>query len=90
MERPPHSRSGAALASILAAAPGCSPGALTEATMAEQPTAASAVGDPRCTPEMVAEGASPLIVDWDPSRRSDLEVAMDQGVIVASFDCDGG
>ena len=35
-----------------------------------------------------AEG-TPLIVDWQPEERGDLEVAMKQGVAVVHYDCKG-
>src|SRR5512138_1073126 len=70
---------------------GCSPGAITKQTLPDDnQTAAEAVGDPKCTPEMVQSGASPLVVDWDASKRSDLEVAMKGGVVIASYTCEKG
>lgn len=77
-----------ALTSSLFAA--CGAGELTKAALPDGETAAGAVGDPKCTPQMIANGSSPLIVDWDPSRRSDLEVAMKEGVVVASYSCEKG
>jgi TPR repeat protein len=35
----------------------------------------------------VGSEGSPLIVDWKPEERSDLEVAMRQGVAVVHYDC---
>jgi TPR repeat protein len=40
----------------------------------------------KCT--KVPDDGSPLIVDWDPEARGDLEVAMKQGVAVVHYDCD--
>ncbi|MEM9874182.1 MAG: hypothetical protein AAF928_04760 [Myxococcota bacterium] len=53
----------------------------------EAPTASDALADTvACSgPQSYAE---PLIVDWSTSSRTDLEVAMQQGVAVVRYDCD--
>lgn len=35
----------------------------------------------------VTEGGRPLVVDWKPEQRGDLEVAMSQGIAVMAYDC---
>ena len=35
----------------------------------------------------VSQGARPLVVDWKPEERADLEVAMSSGIAVVSYDC---
>lgn len=75
---------------LLAASAGCSAGAITKKTLPPKETAEGAIGDPKCTPEMIKSGGSPLVVDWDASKRSDLEVAMKSGTVVASYTCEGG
>lgn len=69
---------------------GCSAGAGTKQALPKPETAEEAIGEPKCTPEMISSGGSPLVVDWDASKRSDLEVAMKSGVVIASYTCEGG
>lgn len=75
---------------VVVAGAGCGAGAGTKQVLPKPETAEEAVGDPKCTPDMIASGGSPLVVDWDASKRSDLEVAMKSGVVVASYTCEGG
>jgi TPR repeat protein len=62
-------------------------GAAAKAIEPEAPNAKTALeGDSgKCT--TVADLGAPLIVDWSPTLRGDLEVAMKQGVVVAHYDC---
>jgi uncharacterized protein len=59
----------------------------------EAPTAANALGEPgrgeagEC--HDVQNGGRPLIVDWRPEQRGDLEVAMGQGIAVVTYTCHG-
>src|SRR4051794_10082769 len=71
------------LATLLAAAACTSGAARTAAPVA--PTYAEAVGAEACFP--VETYGEPLVVDWRPEVRADLEVAMRQGVAVVSYDC---
>jgi hypothetical protein len=75
---------------LAAATMGCGAGEITKAALPDTDSAADAVGDPKCTADMIKKGGSPLVVDWDASKRSDLEVSMKQGVVVASYSCDKG
>ena len=55
----------------------------------QDPTVAHARGDegaPAVCHEPSAEG-TPLIVDWKPEERGDLEAAMKKGVAVVHYDC---
>jgi TPR repeat protein len=66
---------------------GCGPGAAAEAIRPGDPTAAGALGEGSChDPETFGE---PLVVDWKPEQRGDLEVAMKEGVAVVSYSCKG-
>jgi hypothetical protein len=62
-----------------------------EAIRPQDPTYAGASGGdtlahgPGC--HDVGSDGSPLIVDWKPEERGDLEVAMRQGVAVVHYDC---
>lgn len=63
---------------------GCG-GSAAEAVRPTAKTAAEAKGEEECRD--VKSGAKPLVVDWSPEKRADLEVAMREGVAVVSFDC---
>lgn len=65
----------------------CGTGAVAESVRSDAPTASHALGEAPC--RNVADGAEPLIVDWNPELRGDLEVAMKDGVAVVSYSCDG-
>lgn len=68
---------------------GCGGSNLGEAVRPKDATYSSAVGEskPAICHEVAADG-SPLIVDWKPEDRGDLEVAMKQGVAIVHYDCD--
>jgi hypothetical protein len=77
------------LALVLAAAfvaVACGPGAAAEAVRPRSLTGAEAMGEKRCfVPE---NDGSPLVVDWKADERSDLEVAMRDGIAVVAYTCD--
>jgi hypothetical protein len=50
-------------------------------------SAREALGESTC--RKVGERDQPLIVDWKPHERTDLEAAMHDGVAVVHYDCDG-
>lgn len=54
----------------------------------ETPTAAGALGEGGTCHKVDAYG-EPLIVDWKPEQRGDLEVAMKEGVAVVAYSCEG-
>jgi hypothetical protein len=64
---------------------GCTGGRAGEFIEPEQPKAADAMGELACQPTQ--ERAEPLIVDWSSDDRSDLEIAMRDGLVVAAYDC---
>ena len=72
---------------------GCSGGNAASQVRPEAPTAATALGEPaggdsdEC--HDVQNGGRPLIVDWRPEQRGDLEVAMAQGIAVVNYSCHG-
>jgi TPR repeat protein len=78
-----------ALAGALGLLPACGPGAVGSAVRPEAPTAASALGDDAATCHDVAAGGEPLVVDWKPEQRGDLEEAMHDGVAVVEYSCKG-
>lgn len=63
-------------------------GAAAKAVRPEAQTGAAAMGE---TTECrdVSGGAKPLVVDWKPEQRVDLEVAMSEGLAVVKYDCKG-
>ncbi len=82
----------AALAGIplLLLASGCAPGAAAQAIRPADRTAANALGEPGSTGgecKEVGKEGKPLVVDWKPEARGDLEVAMQGGVAVVKYDC---
>jgi hypothetical protein len=66
---------------------GCAAGAASEAVRTEAPSASQALGESACRD--VKQGGEPLIVDWKPDQRGDLEVAMKDGVAIVSYSCEG-
>jgi hypothetical protein len=63
----------------------CKAGRAGEFIEPSQPTASAAMNELECRPDQRAE---PLIVDWPSDDRTDLEIAMRNGLVVASYDCD--
>ena len=66
---------------------GCGPGAAAETIRPNDPTAANALGEGDC--HDVGKGGEPLVVDWKPEQRGDLEIAMQEGVAVVQYSCQG-
>src|SRR5262245_43909681 len=63
--------------------PACGP-SVAESARPKPMTASRALGDKSASEtgvcRDVAEGGRPLVVDWRPEQRGDLEVAMKQGI----------
>jgi TPR repeat protein len=70
-------------------ASGCGPGSVASAIRPPETTAAQALNEPSSGAECkeVGREGKPLVVDWKPEQRGDLEVAMSQGVAVVEYDC---
>jgi hypothetical protein len=64
----------------------CKAGSVGEFIEPDQPTAGEAMNELECRPGQ--DRAEPLIVDWPSDDRTDLEIAMRDGLVVASYDCD--
>jgi hypothetical protein len=78
-----------AVLSLFLLASGCVPGGAAQAIRPTETTAATALNEPgsgAACKEVGREG-KPLIVDWKPEQRGDLEVAMSQGLAVVKYDC---
>ncbi len=73
--------------SLLALLTNCSAGGAAETVRPKDPTAAGALGEAEC--RSVDSGGEPLVVDWKPDERGDLEVAMKDGVAVVAYSCQG-
>lgn len=87
MTTPLASRSiAAAVATVLLA---CGTGGAGKALRPDDPSYAAATGEQAAAicHKVDAEG-TPLVVDWKPEDRGDLEVAMKQGVAIVHYDCD--
>src|SRR5688500_10995367 len=69
----------------LALMPGCGGQSAASALRPRPATAAEATSQGACT--TVGNEADPLIVDWKPDQRSDLEVLMSEGTAVVHYDC---
>lgn len=66
---------------------GCGAGAAAEGVRPDDPTAGGALGEGECGD--VSKGGEPLVVDWKPEQRGDLEIAMKDGIAVVSYSCTG-
>src|SRR6185503_15119639 len=62
------------LSGLFCVLPSCGTGGAAEAIRPEAPTAAKAFGEGPCGD--VTAGGEPLVVDWKPEQRGDLEIAM--------------
>lgn len=64
---------------------------VAESVRPKASTAGAALGDEPAGEDGecrdVKEGGRPLVVDWKPEQRGDLEVAMSQGIAVMAYDC---
>jgi TPR repeat protein len=67
---------------------GCGSGSVASAVRPQAASANQALGEtPQDMCRDVSQGAKPLVVDWKPEQRGDLEVAMGQGIAVVAYDC---
>ena len=71
-------------ASALAA---CGTGGVGNAVRPKESSAGEALEEGKC--QGVGEGGEPLVVDWKPDQRGDLEIAMKEGVAVVAYSCEG-
>lgn len=62
-------------------------GATGEALRPEERTANDALGVEAAECTGTSAFARPLIVDWDPDARVDLEASMKDGIVVVKYDC---
>jgi uncharacterized protein len=74
---------------LVAGVVSCGPGGAAEAVRPKDPTADNVLGEEKADCRSVQNGAEPLIVDWKPEQRGDLEVAMKDGLAVVRYGCDG-
>jgi TPR repeat protein len=61
-------------------------GAAAKAVRPDAPTGSTALGESTECRD-VSRGSKPLVVDWKPEQRGDLEVAMSEGVAIVAYDC---
>ena len=78
-----------ALAASMIFGVGCADKA--EIVRPKQQNIGAALGDVKCTPELIAapNGAQRFVVDWNDGDREALEVEMEQGVALVKYTCDG-
>ena len=75
---------------ILLSTGGCGGQSAASAVRPKAATASAALGEPPTEAGVcrdVSDGGRPLVVDWKPEQRGDLEVAMSQGIAVMAYDC---
>ncbi len=77
------------LSSLLAlsALEGCGTGGVGAAVRPKEATASEGLGEGPCR-EAESSG-EPLVVDWKPDQRGDLEVVMKENVAIVSYSCKG-
>src|SRR5262245_8742650 len=80
----------AAAAAALAVLSGCPSGKAAKVVQPKPPTVGSV--DPSSKPPSIEACKTPqrhdlMVVDWTPELRSDLEVAMKEGIALVSYDC---
>lgn len=65
----------------------CGAGGVGNAVRPKESSATDALEEGKC--EGVSGGGEPLVVDWKPDQRGDLEIAMKEGVAVVGYSCQG-
>lgn len=65
----------------------CAAGGVGDAVRPTDPTLSGARGEKKGSCHQVGSEGTPLVVDWQPEARGDLEVAMKTGVAVVHYDC---
>ena len=77
--------------STLALGSACGKGAVGEAVRPDERTASEAMGEetPAFDCTAVAPASEPLVVDWPDQQRMDLALALQEGVAVVHYGCDG-
>ena len=68
---------------------GCGGGTPADLLRPKDPSAAAALGDGAGACHQVEKYGEPLVVDWKPDQRGDLEEVMHDGVAVVAYDCSG-
>ena len=66
---------------------GCGAGGVGAAVRPKEATAAEGIGEAPCR-EAESSG-EPLVVDWKPEQRGDLELMMKENVAIVSYSCKG-
>ncbi len=83
-------RAGLALLALsLGGCPGGGLGALAGPGSAADALGVSGGPGADCTPGQIPPESTPLVVDWEDAARADLESAMQRGIAVVRYDCEG-
>lgn len=65
----------------------CGPGKVGQLVRPNDPTASDALGEGAGRCRMVSSFGEPLVVDWEPHQRANIEESMHDGVAVVAYDC---
>lgn len=65
----------------------CGTGGVGNAVRPKESSATEALEEGKCLGTQT--GGEPLVVDWKPEQRGDLEIAMKEGVAVVAYSCEG-
>ena len=71
----------------LTALDGCGAGGVGAAVRPKEATAAEGIGEGPC--HEADNSGEPLVVDWKPEQRGDLELLMKENVAIVSYSCKG-
>jgi len=66
---------------------GCGPGGAGAAVRPKEATAAEGLGEAPC--READDSGAPLVVDWKPEQRGDLELVMKENIAIVSYSCKG-
>lgn len=72
---------------LLGVLEGCGVGGAGAAVRPKEATAAEGIGEGPC--READNGGEPLVVDWKPEQRGDLELLMKENVAIVSYSCKG-
>jgi len=72
---------------FLAVLDGCGAGGAGAAVRPKEATAAEGIGEGPC--REAENSGEPLVVDWKPEQRGDLELVMKENIAIVSYSCKG-
>lgn len=87
MRSPSQHHAVLALLAPVAFATACAAGSAADAVWPDAPTVAKATWRASCADGVAS--TTPLVVDWQPEVRGDLEASMERRIAVVAYDCQG-